>query len=164
MKIKSFLIATLIAVAALAVSPPSALAQPVPTYSPQRAAGSNAVAQFLVTAGAATNIGILIPVNKQKDVSVQVSSTNTTFYTTLSTANTLVFYYTRSVDGINWDSTLTPAGAPALVNGTNTTTWLTNLASQGAGYIYIPYITNASGTGTNTLIQSIKYGVKIGSP
>ncbi len=157
MKIKFLILAFLLAVFSLH-------AQPLPIYASQRAAGTNGIAQFLVTASTATNIGILIDCQKQKDVMVQVSSTNTTFWTAASVAGTLIIPYVRSVDGIVWESTLNIAGAPALSKGTNTTTWVTNLSSLGGGYIYIPYITNASDTGTNTLIQSIKYGIKIGAP
>jgi len=134
-----------------------------PVYAAQILAGTNGVSRFTVTASTATNMGILIDCRKQNTVAVQIVSTNTAAGSGAGAASYL-FRYARSVDGITYDNNLEYAACPASPNGVSTFAWSTNLQSQGAGYIYIPYFTNAMASGTNVGTIVVQQAIKIGAP
>lgn len=134
----------------------------VPTYNYNVVAGSNGITVLAIAASTATNIGMTIDCSKQATVRVQLSSTNTAAGAGAG-AGSWYFAYTRSVDGIKYDNALSIAAAPTQ-NGKSVLNWSTNLDSQGAGSIYIPYITNAMDTGTNIGVLSINQAIKISSP
>lgn len=140
----------------------SAQAQ-APVYAPQTLAGSNSVTRFTIAASTATNMGILVDCRKQNTVAIQVVSTNTAAGVGAG-AGSIAFRYTRSVDGLTFNNALEFADCPASPNGVSTFSWSTNLQSQGAGYIYIPYFTNKMESGTNVGTIVVNQAIKIGAP
>jgi hypothetical protein len=98
----------------------------------------------------------VIDVGKQANVGVQITAN-----ASAASVSNLVFTFTRSVNGSQYDTvgqTVTWVG-----NGTNTKSILTNLPSYGARYIKLTtfawddpatYVTNLS----------VQYGVKISAP
>jgi hypothetical protein len=98
----------------------------------------------------------VIDIGKQANVGVQITAN-----ASAATISNLVFTFTRSVDGSQYDTV--GQSVTWIANGTNTKSVLTNLSGFGARYIKLTtyawddpatYITNLS----------VKYGVKISAP
>lgn len=145
MKIK-FLFA--IATIALVIS---AAAQQTPTYS------SQTLGNFTCAAQAATNVAYVIDCRKQANVSVQCTFTNDA-----SGTADVGFAFVRSVDGITYD---TRAGLVINIpaNATTKVSVCTNVATFGAGYLKVLWVTNSAAT-ANVGIGTMKYGIKIQAP
>lgn len=80
---------------------------------------------------------------RQKAITLQFK-----FMESAATSTSYILYYQRSVDGVNYESTLQPAGFTVAAL---TSVQHTNLDLNGCGYIKFAYLTNASGSinGTN---------------
>ena len=152
---KIFLIA---AVAGLSVS--SAFSQGTPIYQNQLLfGGTNAV-----LAGTTSNYTVaanmlVLDVRKQANVDVSIQWANDA-----TNLGSTTFTFQRSIDSINWETNSPNTTAIALTNnGTNVSIVLTNLNTQGAGYMRLTSIaqTNAVANFTNVNIQ---YGIKIQAP
>lgn len=98
----------------------------------------------------------VIDVGKQAGVGIQITAK-----ASAASVSNLVFTFTRSVDGSQYDTvgqTVTWVG-----NGTSTKSILTNLASQGARYIKLTtYAWDDPATYVTNL--SVKYAIKISAP
>lgn len=105
----------------------------------------------------ATNIAYVINCPDQSSVSVQISVTNAA--ADAVNANTL--FYQRSADGVLYHDVLTPIG---ITMSATSRTIVTNIPTQGAGYIRFPYFTNACGAGTNNSIVTISHSVNWSAP
>lgn len=106
----------------------------------------------------ATNIGVVLDVRRQKDVSVQFVTRNDAS----GTANIGV-YVRRSVDGVKFD-TATAQYITWPANGTSDATITTNISTYGAGYIQLTALTNSAAATVNTTNVTIEWGAKIGVP
>lgn len=124
-----------------------------PIYAPQ------SLGVYTCAAATATNLGYVISCGKQANVGIMVASTNTLDLT--GTGNTL-YYYQRSIDGTYYETNLSVFAVPG--QGKNPAVVVTNIPSQGAGFIRIAYATNAFGASTNLGWGQMWYGVKINSP
>jgi len=124
-----------------------------PTYAPQ------SLGVFTCAAATATNLGYVISCGKQANVAIQVASTNVLDLT--GTGNTL-YYYQRSLEGVYYETNLSVFAVPG--QGKNPATVVTNIPTQGAGFIRIAYATNAFGSATNLGWGQMWYGVKISAP
>lgn len=107
-----------------------------------------------VAATSATNLNVIIDVTKQDTTTLQIE--------TMASANgayTLTFPIYRSVDRSNWD-TMTPEVLAISFNGVTKQVICTNIPSHGAGYLKIPYATNATATIISTNLV-LKRAIKI---
>lgn len=150
-KITSFLIAAVIALTAINVH-----AQPI--YAPQIVASTNGSTTFTAAFSSATNIMAVINVGKQASVGIQIASTNVLG----DAVNPNILYYQRSVDGVKYETALSPIGW--VTAGQTERVVVTNILTYGAGYIRFPYVTNTAGSGTNVGFLQIKQAIKIGAP
>lgn len=118
---------------------------------------SQNTAVYTCAASAATNVGFVIDVKKQKDICCQFEQ----IYKQAGTAN-LTFWFAKSVDGVTYETTL--SNIPVAGNGNTQVLTLTNIASLGAGFIKFVYITNASAAGVDMTNGIIRYAQKIKAP
>lgn len=144
-KITSFILA---AVALLLLALPAS-AQVVARYSPQT------LGTFICQPQAATNVGYVIDCTLQKDALVGFINQMST-----SATDNQTIAYSRSVDGINYGTTLFSVALAPTASAKSIQ--FTNLASNGGGFIKINWVTNAAATGIAT--NTLQYAVKIGAP
>ncbi len=140
----------------------SASAQSDPIYQvliPAQASNGAPVSHIAVLTAAATNLYAVIDVRKQKNVGVQIATTNTA----PDAVGKNSLYYQRSVDGVNYESALSVIAWNA---NTNIVPQLimTNIDTFGCGYIRFTYLTNACGSTTNIGDFNLSYGLKIKAP
>ena len=128
---------------------PTASAQREPVYQ------SQTLGTVRIAGSTATNVNYVLDVRKQKDVFVQIQNN-------LDGAGTdaISIGFTRSVDGLVYNTV--PLSIAVAPNGTALTTVFTNIATHGAAYIKINYVTNAAASNVST--NTIKYGIKIQAP
>jgi hypothetical protein len=125
-----------------------------PIYAPQT------LGTFTCAASTATNLNYVVSCGKQANVAVAITTTNTLAEAGGVQGMNLV--YARSVDGTYYE---TNQGIWGIVGkGTNINTVITNLPTQGAGYIKFWYGTNSNGGTTNVGWAVMSYGVKISAP
>ena len=111
-------------------------------------------------AGSATSTSnTVINVNKQKDVAVSIG-----FLMSSSGTGNQTLTFQRSVDGVSWE-TLAASKTVVVIAATGATESITvtNIPSNGAGYIRLA--TWANGQADRTLTNTVlSYAVKIGAP
>lgn len=111
---------------------------------------------------AATNYAAVIDCRKQAKVTVQITQT----YDGAGTG-ACIYYFQRSVDGVNYDYTSATMNGQAVgLAGTGNTpvTIQTNLDTLGCGYMRLAWVTNASAASVNLTNLTVKYAVKIQAP
>jgi hypothetical protein len=122
----------------------------IPTSSWEGFASASCAATTTVTKN------FVIDVSKQANVGVQITAN-----CGAASNSNLVFTFTRSVDGSQYDTV--GQSVTFVANGTNTKSILTNLPSSGANYIKLTtYAWDDPATYVTNL--SVKYGVKISAP
>lgn len=145
-------ILTLIGVAAIWLATVQTWAQGI--YSAQSLIASNS-ATCAATAG--TNIGVVIDCRKQAKVALQLE-----LMADASGAYTFTIPVQYSLDGTTFAGMASSSIAISF-NGVTKQTVVTNIDSQGAGYLKIPYLTNATAAINVTNIVA-SYGIKIQAP
>lgn len=141
----------ILAVLAFLFIQPAAQAQ-VPTYG----------YQTLLSSCFITNSATINPTNSVIDIGKQASTLlQITQYASAACNSNVVYYISRSVDGVTFETTPLTV-ITYVLNGTNQLTYATNIPSWGAGYMKISKIVNASDV-TN-IYTSLSYGVKISAP
>jgi hypothetical protein len=103
----------------------------------------------------ATNVNVTIDCRFQKDVALSIE-----LYNDAAGACTMGIPWQRSVDGTHWEAL---NSLLISFNGVTVQTVVTNLPTYGAGYIKIPYVTNANGT-INTTNLALRAAQKVLAP
>lgn len=116
---------------------------------------SSGSATCAATAG--TNVAATVDCRKQSKIALQVE-----LMADANGAYTFTVPIQYSVDGSTWANMASSAIAISF-NGVTKQTVVTNVDTQGAGFLKIPYLTNATAAINVTNIV-IKSGVKIGAP
>ena len=145
----------LLGIAAMALAAPL-LGQDAPVYAAQ---GFNVTATNCVAAASTATINQVFDVRKQKDVAVQISF----LMSSTGTGNqTLTFQ--RSIDNSNWESeTAKKTVIVIAATGATKTTTVTNIPTEGAGYIRLATWQNGQAGQYATNIACF-YGLKISTP
>jgi len=102
----------------------------------------------------ATNVSKLIDCRKQSTVALQISQ-----MADATGAHTTRYIFAPSVDGTTFDNKALQA-VDISFNGVTAQVIVTNIPSNGAGYLRLSVITNLTAT-INTTNIIVKYGLKI---
>lgn len=145
---------SILGVLALTLFAFSASAQNAPNY-----ANTVLTNHLALLASTATNLNVVLDCRKQASVGVMISGTNSV----PSGIDKNTLYYTRSLDNVTYESTLSAIAWNGNTNIVPQGT-LTNLSTFGAGYIKFTYLTNGSGSGTNIGDFNLSYGIKTSAP
>src|SRR5579862_1565144 len=99
-----------------------------------------------VSAGATSNSVAMVNTLFFQSLSLQAS-----FAMSAATSSNVVFSFSRSIDGLNWDS---PTAWSVPANGTNVVSSMTNLTVNGAAWVRLSSVQNTSPAALSGLLVS----------
>lgn len=117
---------------------------------------NNTLGSTACNGSTATNVAYVIDCRKQASVDLQIEA-----FGSGATASAQTFAFSRSTDGVTYETSLFTIGLAGPGNALGVVT--TNIPTWGCGYMKINYITNANATAT-WITNTVKYATKIQAP